>query len=114
LRRRSGQQLDHFLERHHVDRVVIGRASEFALLWRGRIAQRHAQAAADAEVGANGTDHPAVDVGFLDDAAGNRAGRLANRARKRTETAIGVDDRDRLRGLLARPAHHLGPHGAEL
>src|SRR6187399_2792683 len=68
LRRRSGQQLDHFLERHHVDRVVVSRASEFALLWRGRIAQRHAQAAADAEVGANGTDHPAVDVGFLDDA----------------------------------------------
>jgi len=101
-------------ERHHVDRVVVGRAAELALLRRRRIAERHAQTAADAEIGANGAHHPAVAIGFFDDAAGNGTRRLANRARKRTETEIGVDDRDRLRGLLARPGHHLGPHEPRL
>src|SRR4029077_18753895 len=38
------------------------------------------------------------------------AGRLTDRTRERAEAAIGIDDSNRLRGLLARPGHHLGPH----
>ena len=86
----------------HVDGVVVRRAAELALLRRGGVAERHAEAAADAEVRANRADHPAVAVGLFDDAAGNGAGRLADRARKRAEAAIGIDDRYRLGRLLAR------------
>ena len=66
------EELDDFFERHHVDGVVVGRAAELALLRRGRIAERDAQAAADAEVGAHRAHHPAVAIGLFDDAAGNR------------------------------------------
>jgi len=77
----------------HVDGVVIGGAAEFALLGGGGIAERHAQAAADTEIDANRAHHPAITIGFLDDAAGDGTRRLTNRARKRTETKIWVDDR---------------------
>src|SRR6185436_2535498 len=102
--------LDDLFPRVHVDRVVVGRAAELALLRRRWVAHRHAQPAADAEVGAHRAHHPPITIGFFDDAAGDRAGGLANGARKRAETAVRVDDRDRLRGLLAGPRHHFGPH----
>src|SRR5262249_16104717 len=60
--------LHDFYERHHVDGGLVGRAAEFSLLRRGGIAQRDAQAAANTQVGPNGTHHPAVTVGLLDDA----------------------------------------------
>src|SRR5947207_9035316 len=91
------KDLDDLFPRHHVDRVVVGRAAELALLRSGRVAERHAQAAADAEIGAHGADHPSVAIGFLDNASRHRAGRLADRARKRAETAVRIDDRNRLR-----------------
>src|SRR5213596_768590 len=70
------KDFDDLFPRHHVDGVVVRRAAEFALLRGGRVPERHAQAAADAEIRANGADHPAVAIRFLDDAAGHRAGRL--------------------------------------
>ena len=90
--RRSLKRLDDFFERHHVDGVVVGRAPELALLRRGRISERDTQSAADAQVGANGAHHPAVAIGFFDNAAGNRAGGLTDRAGERAEAA----DRGRL------------------
>src|SRR5207237_4094958 len=51
---------DDLLERVHVDGIVIRRAPELALLRRRGVAERDAEAAADAEVGANGTDHPPI------------------------------------------------------
>src|SRR5438093_2056470 len=106
--------LQYLFPRHHVDRVVVGRATELSLLRRGRVSERDAETAADTKIRANGTYHPAVTVGFFDDTAGDGTGSLTNRARKRTEAAIGVDDRDRLRSFLARPGHHLGPHAPRL
>src|SRR5437763_936872 len=99
-----------FFVRVHVDRIVIGRAAELALLGRRGIPERHAQTAADTEIHANRTHHPAVTVRFFDDAPGNGTGGLTDRARERPEAAIGIDHSDRLRGLLAGPRHHLGPH----
>jgi len=105
---------DDFFVGVHIDRVVVGRAAELALLWGGGIAERHAQAAADTQIDANRTHHPAIAIGFLDNAAGDGTRRLANRTRKGPKTGIRIDDRDRLRGLLARPRHHFGPHYEEL
>ncbi|HEV2984808.1 MAG TPA: hypothetical protein VGX46_10480, partial [Vicinamibacterales bacterium] len=64
----------------------------------------------DAEVGANRAHHPAISIRLFDDAAGDRAGGLANRASERAEAAIGIDHGNGFRGLLAGPGHHLGPH----
>jgi len=105
---------DDFFVRIHIDRVVVGRAAELALLRCGGIAERHAESAADAEIGANRADHPAITIGFLDDAAGDGARRLTNRTGKRAEAGVRIDDRDGLRSLLARPRHHLCPHVDEL
>src|SRR5687768_8701188 len=98
------------LERHHVDGIVVGRAAELANLRGGRVAERDTQSAANAEVGPDGADHAAIPILLFDDAAGDGTGDLTDRARKRAEAAIRVDYRYRLRGLLARPSHHLGPH----
>src|SRR5258707_3569508 len=108
--RRLLEDLDDLVPGHHVDRVVVRRAAELALLRRGGVAERDAQSAADAQVRAHCAHHPAVAIGLLDDTTGHGTRRLADRAGERTEAAIGVDDRNRLRGLLARPGHHLGPH----
>src|SRR4051812_7484688 len=110
----AGQRLQNLFPRHHVDGVVVGRAAELALLRGGRVAERHAQAAANAQISADGAHHPAVAIGLLDDATGHRAGGLTNRTGERPKTAVRIDDRNRLRSFLARPAHHLGPHGPEL
>src|SRR5262245_57058027 len=94
----------------HVDGVVIGRAAELALLGRGRIAQRHAQATPDAQVRPDRAHHATVAIRLLDDASGHRAGGLTDRTRKRAEATVGIDNRYRLGRLLTRAAHHLGPH----
>src|SRR5579871_6629042 len=109
--RRGRERFDDVFERQHVDRVVIRRAAKLSLLRRGRVAERHAQTAADTEVGAHSADEPPVTIGLLDDTARHGARRLTDRARKRAEATVGIDDSNRLRGLLPRPGHHLGPHG---
>src|SRR2546425_4001003 len=104
---------DDLFERVHVDGIVIRGASELALLRRRGVAERDAEAAADAQVGANGTDHPLIPIGDFDDTAGYRAGGLANRAGKCAKTTIRVDHGNRPWRLLPRPGHHLGPHGSD-
>src|SRR2546425_684897 len=104
---------DNLFERVHVDGVVIRWAPELPLLGRRGVAERDAEAAADAEVGANGTDHPPILVGDFDDTAGHRAGSLANRAGKCAKTMIRVDHGNRPWRLFPRPGHHLGPHGSD-
>src|SRR5262249_10486191 len=111
FRRCRLQRLDHVFERHHVDGVVVWRAAEFALLRGGGVAEGDAQAASDAEISADRAHHPTVAIRLLYDATGYRACGLTDRTRERAEAAIGVDDRYRLRSLLPRPRHHLGPHG---
>src|SRR5688572_21492941 len=85
------ENLHHHLVRHHVDGVVVGRAAELANLRRGRIAERDAQSAPDAEVSTHGANHTAVPILLLDDATGDGTGSLANRAGERAEAPIGVD-----------------------
>lgn len=104
------KNLHDLFEGMHIDGVVIGRAPELPLLRSRRVPQGYAQAATDAQVRAHSADHPPVAIRLFDYAIGDWTSRLTDRARKGTKTAVGIDDRNRLRGLLARPTHHLGPH----
>src|SRR5262249_39959913 len=92
-------------------RVVVRRATEFALLRSRRIAERHTKAASDAEIRPDCAHHPTVAIGLLNDTTGHRAGCLTNRTSKRTKTPIGIDHCNRLEGLRAKVGHYLRRQG---
>jgi len=96
--------LHDLFERDHVDGVVVGRAAELALLRRGLVAERSRTGRSRMQRSARTAQHhAAVAIGVLPQCNRDRAGCLANRARERAKTAVGIDDRNRLRGLLRGP-----------